>query len=260
MQWQNEKMVKAMTRIILFFKLLLLSWYSKGKILLKSFWVKIRNLFFSPKFIEDPPETSYINSEKYHSLFKSTGTKDVVIVSEQDWNQIQQSLPSGFIMPNPVILDLFQSMSSDSYDNLFNNPSSLPHLFVDTTLWNHITHALPQSYILPNPVFDKITAPMSDKYYENIFSKEIKTDKQIFVDNNIWEPIKNSLPKEYFLPNQNSDALFKAMDGNTHHSLMNKEKPTKILTDEEIRQEILKNLPNNYKIPNLLFSKYSSNN
>ena len=260
MQSQNEKMVETMTRIILFFKLLLLSWYSKGKTLLKSFWVKIRKLFFSPKFIEDPPETSYIFSEKYHSLFKSTGTKDVVIVSEQVWNQIQQSLPPDFIMPNPDNLELFQSMSSDSYDNLFNNPSSLPHLIVDTTLWNHITHALPQSYILPNPLFDKITAPMSDVYYDNIFSKEIKTDKQIFVDNNIWEPIKNSLPKEYFLPNQNSEALFTAIDGNTHHPFLTKENPTKILTDEEIKEEILKNLPNHYKIPNLLFFKHSYNN
>jgi hypothetical protein len=253
-------MVKTMTRIILYFKLLLLSWYSKGKSLFQTIWDKIRTSFHSPKFIEDTPETSYIYSEKYHSLFKSIGTQDVVIVSEQVWDQIQQSLPQNYIMPNPVIMALFQSMSSDSYDNMFNNPSSIPHLFVDNKLWNDITHVLPQSYILPNPVFDKITKPMSDKYYETIFSKEIKTDKQVFVDNKLWEPIKNSLPKKYSLPNQHSDILFKAMDGNTHHPLMPKENSTTILTDEEIRRKILNDLPKNYKIPNLSFSKYSPNN
>jgi len=252
-------MVKTMTRITLYFKLLILSWYSKGKALLKTIWIKIRNLFNSTNIIEDTSEPSYIYSEKYHTLFKSTGTQEVVVVSEQVWDQIQQSLPPDFIMPNPDILALFQSMSSNTYDKMFNNPSSLPHLFVDTSLWNQITHVIPQSYILPNPVFDKITTPMSEKYYKNIFAKETNS-KQVFVDNSVWEPIKNSLPTKYLLPNQSSEILFKALDGNTHHPLISKENSRKILTDEEIRQKILTNLPENYQISNLLFSKYSTNN
>jgi ribulose bisphosphate carboxylase small subunit len=238
-----------MTRIIPYFKVLLLSWLAKGKLL----WHKTLSLFKTKEIIEDIPKPVYVTSEKYRSLFESITTNEEFLVSEQVWDQIQSTLPQGYIIPNPKSMVQLNSMSSDSYNNLFSKPTSTPHIFVNTAIWNRITHSLPQSYILPNPIFEVLTKPMSGKYYDNLFSKAGGSENNVFVDNKVWEPIKNNLPEGYSLPNHISEILFKAMDGNTYHPLISKETLQPLIKDEEIKDKISNSLPKNYKIPNLSF-------
>lgn len=236
-----------MKRMIQYFRILLYSLLAKGKAL----WQKIKNKIYSEELVEEISETTFINAEPYDSLFDSHTTNEQILVSKQLWDRIQTTLPARYKMPNPDNISQLNSMRSDSYDQLFSNSKSSPLTFVDSVIWNRITGYLPKSYTLPHPHFEKLTQTMNEKYYESLFSIPFTNSKQIFVDNNFWEPIKNNLPNNYSLPNPTSDRLFKVMDTHTNHTKNNTESFEEIRTDEQIIEKINNSLPLNYKIPDL---------
>ena len=238
-----------MKRLLLYIKLLLLSWFSKGK----SLWQRIWSFYQTEDaFEESIPDSIYIGADKYNPLFEDEAVISNFLVSEQIWDKIYYSLPLGYLLPNGSSKDTLNTMRADSFDGLFSKPISTPSLFVDINIWNKISHTVSQVYKLPNPAFDSVIKPMKGSYYEHLFSQQAEeADKQTFVDNLIWEPIKKHLPKTYILPNPSSEIIFNAINGNTFHPLDLRESPLKELSNKEIESKILNSLPKNYKIPHL---------
>ncbi|MGE6685440.1 hypothetical protein [Paenisporosarcina sp. NPDC076907] len=238
-----------MTRIIDYFKYLLLSWLSKGKTL----WNSILMYVISKVKPEEPENPTYVNAEKYQSMFEDSYSIDDVQVLEQIWNRIHSSVPTSFKLPHEESIKRLHSMRSDNFDSLFAKPSSFPELFVDPSIWNRISHSLPSEYVLPHPSFENITKPMRGTFYDQLFSRLSTTDPNIFVDNRVWEPITSRLPRGYSLPDPNADTIFNAVEHNTFHPMMPRERLNQELTDVEIQEKIINSLPKNYSIPNFSF-------
>ncbi|MBU0940683.1 MAG: hypothetical protein KKD36_04525 [Bacteroidetes bacterium] len=238
-----------MNRILQYFKLLLLSWFAKGKSLWKKIWI---SLYPEKEFLDPHEESNNINSQKYHSIFNSTTSTSELLVSENVWNKIQSSLsPQRYRIPNPSSLNIIKTMSSDTFNHLFQKDYHSPHLFVDPFVWNQITKFLPQSYVLPNPVFDNLSKPMTGKYYENLFPSTNESNNKTFVDHTVWEPIKKNLPNNYSLPIPLTKLPFNEHIDMSYYPLNSKP----IETDAQIKETILNSLPEKYRIPNIEHSK-----
>lgn len=199
MPFQRGRMVNQMSRIIQYIKLFFLTWFIKAKQLWKRIWIFI----FPQETIEELEDTKYIPADKYDSIFSVEQKTKRVFVSESVWDQIKESVPDSFTLPNPHFIKLFTAMKADSYDRIFHHPPSVPLLYVDSDVWIKIIENLPKGYLLPTPLFEDVMGPMRSEYYDNIFSKSFGTTKNV-VDNRVWERIKKNLPDNYVLPNPSS--------------------------------------------------------
>lgn len=188
-------MVNQMNRVIQYLKLLIISWFTRGKKL----WNKIWNKNNEKEILEVHEEEKLTSSDKYNSLFSNRRTIGELPVSERHWDKIMHSLPENFIIPNTDSCILLNEMKATAYDRLFIKASPAPQLFVDRDIWGKIKNNLPSSYLLPTPVFEDSIGPMRSEYYDHLFDIVSET-KKVTVDNRIWEQINKNLPVNYKLP------------------------------------------------------------
>ncbi|WP_144510779.1 hypothetical protein [Bacillus sp. FJAT-22090] len=202
--------------MIQYIKLLIISWFVKGKIV----WKRIWNSLFTKNITEE--ETSFVSHEKYDSMFSSKETNEDILVSERVWDKIQHTISDKAVFPNPKSVGLIKSMESDTLDSLFQKPDSTSKVYVDLTIWNNIEKNLPSNYLLPAPLFERVTKPMSSEYYDSLFSRSLGA-KKVFVDNQVWEPIMKNLPDAYTIPAPNVEILKRPSQGNGHIPILIKQ-------------------------------------
>ncbi|MEK3973514.1 MULTISPECIES: hypothetical protein [unclassified Psychrobacillus] len=204
-------------------KLWILSWLVKGR----DFCQRVWKSFFPSKIDhlkEDKVEIEenvFATSRKYDRLFPLQQSKEHILVSETVWNKIQDSIPSGYIIPNEQSLHLLSTMSSDYYNNFFHDPPSTPHLFVEGEVWKKIMENIREDYIIPTSLFEKVMTPMSSDYYDKLFPQSYKTSK-VFVDNQIWEQIIKNIPESYSIPSKHTDSLISKLSHSNHNSILMK--------------------------------------
>ncbi|MED1488609.1 hypothetical protein [Bacillus smithii] len=85
-------------------------------------------------------------------MFSTLFSTPNMFVDDRVWKHIKNSLPENYVLPNPVIKEMFKPMSGDFYNSLFSTPLSTPEVFVDHEVWESIKASLPPDYVIPNPV------------------------------------------------------------------------------------------------------------
>ncbi|MFB5269738.1 hypothetical protein ACE41H_23570 [Paenibacillus enshidis] len=73
-------------------------------------------------------------------------------------------------------------------------PAGVP--FIDFGDWRELVDKLPQQYMIPDPDMNGVIRPKMANHYRDLFSAQ-SIDPNLMVDPEVWQQIKDALPKDY---------------------------------------------------------------